>query len=240
MESIEYVEAIKRESGALAAAAERAPRAEIASCPGWNMLDLVFHVGGVHHFWNEVVERRLQSHEEASRPGLPKRDAAVDWFCAGAARLVDTLTAAEPNERVWTWGQQKNVAFVRRRMAQETAVHRWDAESAAGAPRSLEVALATDGVGEFFDTFMPAEERVFERPGESIHLHQTDGEGEWLVRFDPHGVSVEHSHAKGSVAVRGPASDLLLLLWRRVDPRDVEIFGDERLLMEFLAWMDLD
>ncbi|MDQ3767623.1 MAG: maleylpyruvate isomerase family mycothiol-dependent enzyme [Actinomycetota bacterium] len=240
MDANEYVEAITRESRALAAAAELAPAAEVASCPGWDMLDLVLHTGGVHRFWNEVVERRLQSYEDASTADVPDRDGAVGWFRTGAQNLVESLTAADPDEPVWTWAQQKNVAFVCRRMAQETTVHRWDAESAAGDPGPIEAGLAIDGVDEFLDVGMPAEERPFGHPGESIHLHRTDGEGEWVLYCGPEWISVERSHAKGSVAVRAPASDLLLLLWRRVRPGDVEVFGDEQLLVEFLAWMDLD
>lgn len=237
---MDYIEAIERESSALGAAAERAPDAEVASCPGWRMSDLVLHTGGVHRFWNEIVERRLQSYREASRPEKPPREEAVGWFREGAEHLVQTLTAADPEERVWTWAAAKNVAFVRRRMAQETAVHRWDAESAAGDPGPLAGALAADGVDELLDVFVPAQRQPFERPGESLHLHRTDGAGEWFVRFKPDGVSVQRSHAKGSVAVRAPASELLLLLWRRIGTQDVEVFGDGSLLSEFLAWMDLD
>ncbi len=243
MEASDYIGGIARESRVLAAAAERAPAAEVASCPGWDMLDLVLHTGGVHRFWNEVVDRRLQSKEDAedaSRTDAPARDGAVGWFRTGAEHLVETLTAADPDEPVWTWAQQKNVAFVCRRMAQETTVHRWDAESAAGDPDPIEAGLATDGVDEFLDIWMPAEERPFGHPGESIHLHQNDGEGEWVLCCGTEGISVERSHAKGSVAVRASASELLLLLWRRVRPGDVEVFGDEQLLVEFLAWMDLD
>lgn len=235
-----YIEAIERESSALGAAAERASDAEVPSCPGWSMVDLVLHTGGVHRFWNEIVERRLQGYRETSRSEKPPRDEAVGWFREGAEQLVATLTAADPEERVWTWAAQKNVAFVRRRMAHETAVHRWDAESAAGDPGPLEAALAADGVDEFLDVFVPAQRQPFERMGESLHLHRIDGDGEWLVRFNPDGVSVQRSHAKGSVAVRAPASELLLLLWRRVGIEDVEVFGDRSLLSDFLAWMDLD
>lgn len=240
MESSTFIDVIAQESRALGEAAGRAPAGEVASCPGWDTLDLVLHTGEVHRFWSQVVERRLQSHEDASTITKPEREGALDWFRSGAGQLVETLTAADPSERVWTWAQQNNVAFVCRRMAQETAVHRWDAESAAGDPNSIETALATDGVDEFLDIWIPAEDRPFNRPGESIHLHQTDGEGEWIVRFGSEGVTVERSHAKGSVAVRAPASDLLLLLWRRVPPADIEVFGDKQLLEEFLAWMDLD
>ena len=244
MEPSRYIEAISRDSYALAAAAERAPAAEVDSCPGWDALDLVLHTGVFHRFWNEVVGRRLESYEDAKdafrADAAPQRDGAVEWFRAGAEQLVETLTAADPDATVWTWAEQKDVAYVCRRMAQETSVHRWDAESAAGEPAPIEAELAIDGVDELFDIWMPAQEQPFGHPGESIHLHQTDGAGEWVLFCRPEGISVERSHAKGSVAVKAPASDLLLLLWRRVRPGDYEVFGDEQLLADFLAWMDFD
>jgi hypothetical protein len=48
---------------------------------------------------------------------------------------------------------------------------------------------------------------------------------------------VEPGHGKGDVAVRGPASDLLLVLMRRVPPGDppVEVLGDAAVLDELLA-----
>ena len=56
------------------------------------------------------------------------------------------------------------------------------------------------------------------------------GTGEWLVTLGPEGPTVEHAHAKGDVAVRGTASDLLLLLWNRVPVDRCEVFGDAGLL----------
>ena len=68
------------------------------------------------------------------------------------------------------------------------------------------------------------------RPG-TIHLHATDTDGEWLVRLGPDGITFDHGHAKGDVALRGPAEDLLLWVWNRapVDDR-FEVFGDPALL----------
>jgi predicted lipid carrier protein YhbT len=66
--------------------------------------------------------------------------------------------------------------------------------------------------------------------GETIHLHATDGDGEWLMRLAPGEVTVTREHAKGDVAGRGSASDLLLFLYGRVAPDALEVFGDAPLL----------
>ena len=44
---------------------------------------------------------------------------------------------------------------------------------------------------------------------------------------------VTREHAKGDVAARGTASDLLLFLWGRVPATALEVFGDAALLDRF-------
>ena len=45
--------------------------------------------------------------------------------------------------------------------------------------------------------------------GRSVHLHATDADGEWLIRFDDGRINVEAGHTSGDAAVRGPAGDLM-------------------------------
>lgn len=123
-------------------------------------------------------------------------------------------------------GHQR-AGFWPRRMAHETTVHRVDAEQAAGRPvGDIEPALAVDGIDEVFSVFVP----VFgpgRSPGDgrTVHLHATDAEGEWLIRFDVGAVTVESGHAKGDAAVRGPASELLLWLWGRIPLDELDVIG---------------
>ncbi len=65
----------------------------------------------------------------------------------------------------------------------------------------------------------------------------TDSAGEWLISGGPGGLSVAAGHGKGDVAVRGPASDLMLVLVRRLPPDTpgVEVIGDRGLLDAWLA-----
>ncbi len=46
-------------------------------------------------------------------------------------------------------------------------------------------------------------------------------------------------HRRASVSARATASDLLLLLWRRVPPSAVETSGNPRLLRRLLEGLDL-
>ena len=74
-----------------------------------------------------------------------------------------------------------------------------------------------------------------------MHVHCTDVEGEWLaVPADGVNMTVTREHAKGSVALRGRASDLYLVLWRRLPVDLVEVIGDASVAERFLLRADLD
>ncbi len=126
-------------------------------------------------------------------------------------------------------------------MAQETAVHRWDAQNALGVPDSIEPELACDGIDEMLDVMLPFARRWAESArggrGETYHFHRTDGPGEWLVRFQGEGATVTREHAKGDVAVRGAASDLLLFLWGRLPGEQLEVLGDSSLIGRYFELM---
>ncbi|HYJ56731.1 MAG TPA: hypothetical protein VEX40_14685, partial [Mycobacterium sp.] len=68
--------------------------------------------------------------------------------------------------------------------------------------------------------------------GQKLHLHATEEElgpnGEWTIVHDDDGLWWSHSHDKGDVALRGPATDLLLALTRRRTATDlgVDVLGD--------------
>jgi uncharacterized protein (TIGR03083 family) len=236
-----YAASLRRDGDALAAVAASNLEASVPGCPGWSVRDLVVHTGGVHRFWSQIVERRLQNPRDVDRTLTEPGDGPlVDWFRDGVMHLAEVIEHADGGEPIWSWSGQKNIAFVQRRMPQETAVHRWDAEAAAGVAGSIEPELARDGVDEYFDIFMPAEESSFDGRGETIHLHQTDGGGEWVLELGPERVQVERGHRKGDAAVRGSGSDLLLMLWRRIPLSAVEVIGDRALVERFIAWMDLE
>ena len=103
----------------------------------------------------------------------------------------------------------------------------------SGLP-SAQDALAADGIDEWLHLFLPRRPLPEGQAPWTLHLHGTDDPapaagGEWLVRFGRDGAVITQEHAKGDVAVRGPVSDLLLLLWNRL-PRpqaaEVSTFGD--------------
>jgi hypothetical protein len=67
-------------------------------------------------------------------------------------------------------------------------------------------------------------------PG-TVHVHCTDTEGEWFIHPDGR---VEPIHAKGDVALRGTASDLLLAMFTRVGIDTLDVIGDESLARKLI------
>jgi uncharacterized protein (TIGR03083 family) len=241
MEVEDYISALRREGRLLGDVAERADLdAPVPSCPGWTVAELLWHIGDAHDFWGGVVSSRVTDRSQA--PAAPDRPADAEllaWYRAGLDRLAERLAAADPATPVWTWASQKDVAFVQRRMALETVVHRVDAELAAtGRASPIDPALAVDGVDEFLRFFARERAKGAEEVGGSVHLHATDANGEWLVTEAGGDLQVSRGHAKGDAA-GGTASDLLLLLWRR-GRGAVEVHGDQAVLDRLLARADLD
>lgn len=246
MKPEEYLTSLDADGSAFAVAAEGNLTAPVTACPGWTVADLVHHLGRVHRFWATVVRDRMTEMDRASMidPARPDDEDLPAWYRDGLTELQLTLAATDPATTVWTWSPQQNVAFVQRRMAQETAVHRWDAQLAAHAPEPIGAALAIDGIDEFLSYHLAdegADEE--ERISGSVHMHVTGADvsgGEWMVRFDGRSPVVSHAHEKGDVALRGTGSDLLLALWRRVPLADLDVIGDGNVAARFLGVADLD
>ncbi len=176
---------------------------------------------------------------QTTRPATFDEVFAVAEHWAG--ELDRVLTDTDPATPHWTWTADKTTGFVVRRMAQETAVHRLDAERAAGRTYVIDPELASDGVDEFLFAFLRRGSTPTAPPLDgSVHLHCTDVAGEWLVVDDgAGGYVVTREHAKGDAAIRGTANDLLLVLWRRLPLDAVEVIGDRAVAERFIARTDL-
>jgi uncharacterized protein (TIGR03083 family) len=232
----DYLQVIRREGEALLGAAEQAPGAKIRGCPGWDMGDLLWHVATVHNFWASIVEGKTAHPSDYVQPPRPDAGALPSFARAQLDNAVRVLSDADPDTEVRTWANDQTAGWVTRRMAHETAVHRWDAEEAAGLDARLDPELASDGVDEFLSIFL------FDKPVDagSVHLHATDTAGEWLVRFGFGAPVVTREHAKGDAALRGPASDLILALWKRVPVDQLEVIGDATAVERLLSISSFD
>jgi uncharacterized protein (TIGR03083 family) len=236
MEPEQYLAALAAASEATASAASAAGTdAPVPSAPGWTVTDLLVHMTSGDLWARTIVETRSTQRVANEPPeDPPTGDELVAWYLEGARRLVAALGAIDPTTSLWTFSAADRTArFWLRRRAVETTVHRYDAELAAGAPQAVDAALAVDGVDEFFTVFLPRAPSEAVADGATIHFHCTDIDGEWLVTGTPEAALVTHEHAKGDVAARGSASDLVLFLWGRVPADALEVFGDRAILDTF-------
>jgi uncharacterized protein (TIGR03083 family) len=234
MDPAQHLAHLRADGDAIVAAQAADPAAPVDSCPGWDRTVLLAHVGGLYS-WVQVQlargpEERI-GFKGAERP--PEGDAMPGWAVAQLTGAIDAMSSMDV-EATWpTWAGPHPGTWFPRRMSQETLIHRWDAVGGA-----IDPGLAVDGIDELLQIFVPRlpADRLTGAAG-TIHLHATDVEGEWLVRLSPEGITFEHGHAKGDVALRGTAADLLLWAWNRVPVDDrFQVFGDDAPLT---AWREL-
>jgi uncharacterized protein (TIGR03083 family) len=234
-----FCERAEKETSAFAAAAAVAqmyPAADVPTCPDWTVADLTRHTGQIHRWVTVIIET-----EAAARMPFPDVDSPwasaggwAQWVDDGAVPLLDALRSAGPLTPVWSWGPGRTSGWWARRMLHETTVHRADLELAVGiAEPDIDPVVAADGIDEFLFN-LPSARRPYPHlaslpTGASLHLHATDTDGEWVIRFTDSGIAWERGHEKATTAIRGSVTSLLLFTCGRLpvsDPR-LASFGDE-------------
>ena len=232
----EYVRTLRAHTDAVVTAAgDAAFDSRVPSCPEWTVYELLAHLGR-HHRWVAANLDRAPADGPASAAGQgvpPQGAAVVAWIDQGSAALADRLLAMEPATPCWTWTDDRTARFWARRTAHETAMHRWDLQNVVGEAAPFSPDLAVDAIDEYLSII--ARIGTGHVDGGTIHLHASDADGEWLLRLDDAGMQLTREHAKGDAAVRGPASDLLLVVSGRRPTSTVESFGDAALLDRWLS-----
>jgi uncharacterized protein (TIGR03083 family) len=223
MEIAEFVATLDREGRLLAEAAERAGTdAKVATCPGWQVRDLVRHTGMVHRWAAAFVAEGHTSYRPDG--GLPDLDGAelLAWFREGHSRLVDTLATAPADVACWSFLPAPSpLAFWARRQAHETTVHRVDAESAlAEAPTAIATEFAVDGIDELLNGFHArGRSKVRTEEPRVLRVRASDAAGDavWTVRLSQEApVTTRDAAGDAHCELAGPAARLYLSLWNRL------------------------
>src|SRR5579871_741567 len=217
--------------GAMVTATGRtAPDAPVPPCPGWTVATVMKHLALVHQWAAGLL--RDYPNERPTFPSAPRgmsNAELADWADEQREVFLAALEQSDGDRTVWAFGEMRPARFWWRRQAIETVIHAVDATAAAGTPWAIPDEVGAEGVEEAMDWNLS---RVFaSQPsewgaGKTIHFHRTDGDGEWLLTIG-NPPTVARGHAKGDLAVRGPAAQLLLWVWNR--PAEVELFGDTAL-----------
>jgi len=223
------IEHLSEDGDRLAAAADRAGwEAEV---PGteWTVRQLVIHVGGVHRWAADIIDSARPSGDTAAGQAVgsgPPDDELLEWFQNGHAALVQTLRDAPADLDCFAFLPADSPRhFWARRQAHETAIHRADAEAAAGDVTPFDAPFAQDGIAELLLGFARRRSNGFTTPA-TIGLDAADGPS-WLITTG--GERTEAAPTADlvgtDVTVRGLSSDLYLWLWNR--PSEAVVDGDE-------------
>jgi uncharacterized protein (TIGR03083 family) len=225
MDRSRYLDLLRSDGAALRTAAARGLDAPVPPCPGWTVRDAVEHVAEVYEHKAAAIGLG-GARPDPWPPEWPERD-PLDWYDDAFARLLAALETAAPDAPSWTWWPEDQTAgFWVRRMAQETAVHRVDVESAFGTPSPVDAALAVDGVDEVLTMMLSgdwAEEPHPELTGTAL---VRAGERSWHVTMEAAEVGVREGEGPADVTVTGDPSPLLLWLWGRAPDEAVTFDGD--------------
>jgi uncharacterized protein (TIGR03083 family) len=235
MDSATLVTRLDHEYGLLATALAAAdPTTTVPSCPDWSTADLEDHVA--HVYLHKVEAMRLGAFPSP----WPPPD--------GVGTLADTYTALrtefaahEPSETSVTWfDPDQTIGFWIRRMAQETVIHRVDAELAAGGTITpIEPDLAVDGIDELLHTFVEfasaswPEDFAEVLPGADHRpVLILAGDRAWTVTAGPEHIVIADvaPDTAADAVVTGDPGAVYRWLWNRGG--DVTIDGDEALALQ--------
>lgn len=216
MELSQYLVALARDGAAFAEVVTGRLEVPVPSCPGWTLADLTWHVAEVNYFWGNIVEHRHAEPHFVADPSRPDEANLLEWYRRELAHLERVLATADPDARHWTWSHQRDTAFVIRRMAHEMAIHLWDARNAVGERGPIPTALAADGIDEFLGHFAPDRSDGAPPVGGRVEFASSETAAVWRTE----GIG------DADAVVTGTASDILLVLWRRLPLDAVAIDGD--------------
>jgi uncharacterized protein (TIGR03083 family) len=212
----------------------------VPSCPEWSVRDLAHHIGEEQWYWGQnVAAKNADERSGGELTGLPDDRDLLAWLGWCTYTLLDALRQAGPDAPCWTWwGEPRTSLAVARHQAQEVAVHRWDAELAAGDVAPLPAALSEDGVPDFVEIMVGPDAASL--PG-AVTLTATDTGSSWRVGAaaeDGAGAGAGAGASGRSAELRATASDLVLMLYRRLPVPDSDVVGDPLLVASLLSLAD--
>jgi uncharacterized protein (TIGR03083 family) len=235
MDNARFLALLDSDGDRLAAVAARDLDAAVPPCPGWTVGDAVLHTAEVYHHKIGCMSlgRPPKEGEYQERPA--QGEDAIDWFRAAHRDLLAELRTRGPDGPSYTWfPADQTVGFWYRRMAQETAVHRVDVESAFDEITPVDDELAVDGIDEVLTRFLTQDWAADPQPpaaGKAVQVRT--GDHAWHVVLRAGLVEVTRELGPFDALVSGEPSELLLYLWGRRPVSAVTGEGDREVLTAF-------
>jgi uncharacterized protein (TIGR03083 family) len=232
MENSRFLECLAADYGRIRAVVPGNLDRLVPSCPEWTVADLVQHVGTV--YLHKVATMRDGAMPADWPPAGLNDEEPVALLDRAYAELMGEFARRQPEDSAPTWyDPDQTVGFWIRRMAQETVIHRIDAELGADVPVApVPDDLAIDGIDELLKVFVAYDakkwpedyaEALNNSPGRSYNINTAGVE--WLVGTSPGtfsagggpGMTVA-AFTNTDVTISGTPTALLRWAWHRATP----------------------
>ena len=236
MEHARFLDCLAADYARLREVAPPALSEPVPTCPGWTVADLTRHVGQVYLHKAAAMRDGVEPDEGWPPPELADEE-PVALLDRAYAALRDECAGRRPEDPAGSWyPPDQTVGFWSRRMAQETVIHRIDAELGTGQPVApVPADLAVDGIDELLKTFVAYsvsdwgeyfKDILDTSPGRTYTV-RTDGAA-WRLRTGPGQFTVEDGDDDAAdVTISGPPTAVLRWVWNRAagEPSAVTIEG---------------
>ncbi len=244
MDVADYIGFVVSEGDRFATAAEQGDMtAAIPRCEGWDLRELVRHLGLIHLWAAAIVEVGDPAFFEVSDlPDLTEQwpelagayPADVDlvgWYRETLANLVRVFESTPADREIPSFLPAPTpLTMWTRRQASEIAIHRYDAEIARGITSDFDTDFATDMLDEVLSGFSTRPRSLDIEGRKVVHITAEDSDEHWYLTLGPDTCECSSSGGDADLTIRGTASDLYLLLWNRTVDSSVSMSGETGLM----------
>ncbi len=249
MEVTDYIGYVISEGDRFAEVAEQGELdVDIAACEGWDMRDLVRHLGLIHLWAAGNVAYTTDDWLDADDipdmarywPELgstwPDDADLTSWYRQTKENLVQVLESTPADHQCFSFLPAPTpVTMWSRRQASEIAIHRFDAEHARGMPSHFEPEFAADMLDELLSGFASRLRAEGAEPldvdGQRVlHVHADDVDQHWYLTIRPNDIETAREGGDADLTITATAAQLYLLMWNRTDSSTVTLSGDTGLV----------
>lgn len=240
MEVSEYIKFVRSEGDLFATAAEQGELdVDVTPCPGWDMREMVRHLGLIH-LWaagnvafpkDEWLEADDLTDLAELWPELaaswPDDAELITWYRKTLANLIRVLETAPDDVEAFTFlAAPTPLTMWSRRQASEIAVHRFDAEVSRGITSHFEPQFATDMLDELLSAFAPRPREIDMDEERTLLIHAKDVDEHWYLTIGPKGITTTRDKRDADLTVTATAAELYLSMWNRTPDSSVKLTGD--------------
>jgi len=215
------------------AVADVDPTAEVSTRPGWTVQDLVVHLA--RFLETSTAYLRTGSRNPMRPPALPTGLSPLEYLDLQLVEAGEVLAAVPGNRPVWTFSPAApDLAWVwHRRIAHETVLRRFDAQTVVRQVVATDTDLCVDGIDEVLTTIVAAKldgDAPSTVSGTAV-VRPTDVPESWSISLAAGEVPEIRAAApgeEGDARVTGEAELVYFWLWNRMNLK--EMTGDRRVL----------